>query len=389
MRYFHILIGVKKGVLGLLLLFTFSYLPSFAATTPKPGSSCAKQGITKAYKGKKYTCIKSGRKLVWNKGVLVKKAAPQAIPKPTLTSKPTPTPTATPTATLDNIFENDPVTQKIEAVISNLQVSATKNKTSVAIHVEDGKNGNYPEQARQSVEYSLKFFASLLTPLTQNKLDLILWRTENWFATQIPLYAPLCKGTPVQTIPHNGSLCASQEIAAIGTNLATVVSENINSPRDIDISNLVMRNQNFFAAQSHETFHNWQASLRGWELTDTPTWLNEGMAVLMSNMALAKHSNESKFFTNKIPKMLDPDGYSQKRCVRRIEDLDHYCSYFQGMYVSQYFLYKFGVEGYIKYLRDSDRNASFETNFKSATLTDYSDFKRDANIYLKSIKWQK
>jgi hypothetical protein len=255
--------------------------------------------------------------------------------------------------------------------------------------VEEGRNGNYPEQARESVQYSLKFYASLLTPLTQNNLDLILWRTENWFAKQIPLYAPLCNRIPVQTIPHNGSLCASQEIAAIGTNLATVVSENSNSPRDIDISNLTMRNANFFAAESHETFHNWQASLRGWELTKTPTWLNEGMAVLMSNLALAKYSNENKFYTNKIPQILDPDSYSQNRCITKIEDFDHYCSYFQGMYVSQYFIYRFGVEGYIKYLRDSDRNAAFETNFRSATFTDYEDFIKDANIYLKSIKWQK
>jgi hypothetical protein len=268
-------------------------------------------------------------------------------------------------------------------------VSESKNKTSVTVHVEEGRNGNYPEQARESVEYSLKFFASLLTPLTQKNLDLILWRTENWFARQIPLYAPLCKGIPVQTIPHNASLCVSQEIAAIGTNLATVVSENVNSPRDIDISNLVMKNAIFFSGESHETFHNWQSSLKGWELTNTPTWMNEGMAVFMSHIVLAKYSNETKFYTNKIPKILDPDGYSQNRCITRIEDLDHYCSYFQGMYVSQYFIYRFGVDGYIKYLRDSDRQAKFEANFKSATLTEYVDFIKEANFYLKSIGWQR
>lgn len=90
---------MKKGVLGLLLLFTFSCLPSFAAIPPKPGSSCSKQGITKTYNGKKYTCIKSGKRLVWNRGVKLKTTAPQLDPTPA----PTPTPTLTKPLTLDNL----------------------------------------------------------------------------------------------------------------------------------------------------------------------------------------------------------------------------------------------------------------------------------------------
>lgn len=369
-----------RRTLALVISTAFlGYFPTVPAVgAVKAGASCTKSGLTSTSAGKKYTCVKSGKKLVWDKGALIAK------PTPTPSATHRPTPIQTPT----NVLEGDPVTQKIENIIASLEVSNSKNNTSVTMHVEEGKNGSYPEQARESVEYSLRFYASLLSPLTQKNLDLILWRTDVWFEKQIPLYAPLCNGIPVQTISHNGSLCASQEIAAIGTNLATVVSEKLNSPRDIDISGLVMRNASFFAGESHETFHNWQASLRGWELSKTPTWLNEGMAVLMSNMALAKHSNENKFYTNEIPKILDPDRYSQKRCVTKIEDFDHYCSYFQGMYVSQYFIYRFGTEGYIKYLRDSDRNASFEKNFASATSTSYEEFLMDANNYLKRINWQ-
>jgi hypothetical protein len=82
---------MKKWVLGLVLLFTLSSLPAFSATPPKPGSVCSKQGITKTYKGKKYTCIKSGKKLVWNKGVVLNK---QLNPAETFPS-PYPTPKAT------------------------------------------------------------------------------------------------------------------------------------------------------------------------------------------------------------------------------------------------------------------------------------------------------
>jgi len=47
-----------------------SALPNANAVVT-PGSKCSKAGDTQVYKGKTYTCIKSGGKLVWNKGVKV------------------------------------------------------------------------------------------------------------------------------------------------------------------------------------------------------------------------------------------------------------------------------------------------------------------------------
>jgi hypothetical protein len=45
------------------------------AATVKAGTKCNKHKATTTVKGMKYTCIKSGNKLVWSKGVPVKKAA--------------------------------------------------------------------------------------------------------------------------------------------------------------------------------------------------------------------------------------------------------------------------------------------------------------------------
>ncbi len=100
---------MRKGIIGLSLLLSLSLLPAYSATPIKAGSICLKQGITKTYKDRKYTCIKSGRKLVWNKGVVVAKPRQNSTPTPSATSTaspsvtptatPTPTPTPTPTAT--------------------------------------------------------------------------------------------------------------------------------------------------------------------------------------------------------------------------------------------------------------------------------------------------
>jgi hypothetical protein len=45
------------------------------AATVKAGTKCSKHKATTTVKGMKYTCIKSGNKFVWSKGVPVKKAA--------------------------------------------------------------------------------------------------------------------------------------------------------------------------------------------------------------------------------------------------------------------------------------------------------------------------
>jgi hypothetical protein len=84
-------------IVGLLL----SLATPLNAAAPKAGAKCTKAGTTATASGKKFTCIKSGTKLVWNKGVLIKKPAPVAIPTPTPTTEPTPIPTpiATPTPT--------------------------------------------------------------------------------------------------------------------------------------------------------------------------------------------------------------------------------------------------------------------------------------------------
>ena len=58
---------MRKGTLGLSLLLIFTLIPAYSATPPKAGLSCAKQGVTKTYQGKKFTCIKSGKRLAWNK----------------------------------------------------------------------------------------------------------------------------------------------------------------------------------------------------------------------------------------------------------------------------------------------------------------------------------
>ena len=78
----------KKITLFLLCLSLFTSIlsvPAFAAV--KAGESCSKLNLTSTFNGLKYTCVKSGKKLVWGKGVKVSTPAPNPSPAPTPTPK--------------------------------------------------------------------------------------------------------------------------------------------------------------------------------------------------------------------------------------------------------------------------------------------------------------
>jgi hypothetical protein len=63
---------MRKVLVFLLAVTLLGATPAHALT--KAGAKCSKYGATSTVGGKKYTCIKSGKSLVWNKGVTVKKA---------------------------------------------------------------------------------------------------------------------------------------------------------------------------------------------------------------------------------------------------------------------------------------------------------------------------
>ena len=63
---------ITSLLVGVLVIFG---LQGFAATTTvKAGAACSKVGTTTVVKTLKFTCIKSGKKLIWSKGEIVKVA---------------------------------------------------------------------------------------------------------------------------------------------------------------------------------------------------------------------------------------------------------------------------------------------------------------------------
>ena len=71
---------MRKTALVAILISALIIPVSAQGATAKAGAKCTKLKSTQTVSGKKFTCIKSGKKLVWDKGV---KVSVKPTPKPT------------------------------------------------------------------------------------------------------------------------------------------------------------------------------------------------------------------------------------------------------------------------------------------------------------------
>ena len=113
---------MRKALAALtVLVLAVAPLQTSIAATAKAGGTCTKAGSTSTVNSIKYTCVKSGKKLVWDKGVKVVTPKPSVTPTPTptVTATPTPsptvsatpTPTPTPTKTFNSLWEKYDLTK--------------------------------------------------------------------------------------------------------------------------------------------------------------------------------------------------------------------------------------------------------------------------------------
>jgi hypothetical protein len=121
----------NKARLAIAIALLLSLATPLQAATPKAGAKCTKAGSTATASGKKFTCIKSGTKLVWNKGVTIKAAAPKPAPTAAgdpigaIGGTPSPAPTATQTTKALTPLEklNSDIYQRYLAAQKNISPS--------------------------------------------------------------------------------------------------------------------------------------------------------------------------------------------------------------------------------------------------------------------------
>ena len=132
--YLIVILGSMKRVFATILIgcLVLTLNLSTAIAAVKPGTACKKIGQISTSAGIKYTCIKSGKKLVWNNGVSTK-SAPSTAPM-----SPSPSASATPKAS-----PSPSATQVSACPTPLLQTPVDLSKVTSILYPGQERGGNY------------------------------------------------------------------------------------------------------------------------------------------------------------------------------------------------------------------------------------------------------
>ena len=160
-----------------MIALAVSLIPVTAVSAQKvtPGSTCKVLNQKVAYQNKAYTCVKSGKKLVWNKGVAIVQRTPT----------PTPTPTQAPvTLTFENILANyQEIGPNVYAQAQKLLESGYQSKLKVNIYVGPNSKLVYTSAADAYIRGS-KLFQNFQQPDVVNSIY-YTFADKEWARKQI------------------------------------------------------------------------------------------------------------------------------------------------------------------------------------------------------------
>ena len=140
---------------------------------------------------------------------------------------------------------------------------------------------------------------------------------------------------------------------------------------------------------AHEIFHNWQGANAGLRTDALPNWMNEGAAQLFAYMLWAKLDGKDNSYL-----ALDPEelGYSRRLCTHPLSTPTYSsgdpvgCDYSKGMMAMEYFVYRFGIEGYSRVWTQIE-STDLDQEFQRLLGTSFQRFNADLSEYLSRKGW--
>jgi|GEM_PF-1820287 len=239
------------------------------AATPKAGAKCTKAGITATAAGKKFTCVKSGTKLVWNKGVTVQ-AAPKVDVKPV---EPKPTTTK----------ESDQVKDTFLLSLSNMKKEMVPQsvKQLFKYHYSPNAVESYKVTVEKELELSMSYFASVYKDTKQFNVFYGTEKDLDWIIKAWKVYDLDKNG---YTANDYGGRIERAKKGSIDPNNALVIGSvpSQDGQSHFSILRHSLRPDNTPAFIAHEAIHIVQQNLTQSKTDRMPCWLREGSAELFS-----------------------------------------------------------------------------------------------------------
>jgi hypothetical protein len=361
----------KTFAIGVVITFTGSLLaiPAFGAA--KAGATCTKVGVTSIISGKKYTCVKTTKKLVWNGGVEL--SSPSALPKPTNTPNPSPSPT------LENGKTQDPINIDFELWSSSFSADQMINAALGKTDKFFGKvspSHNYdltvsPEISTSDLQWITKmldYATGSFSNLDRPKMRVFIGTNREWSKNTLK-NANIWIGNSDDPYPCSQGL---DDAYCSESNLVLLVYVNANS-------SYFKWDAGRRSTPAHETFHTIQFALSGPQgntppesPTHIPRWLKEGSANYFGYYV----SDRLGFEKYQVGRT---DQVSARPAYRTASPLSSYDNYFTDPYgigqaASEYLIASIGFENFLNIWKFTSDEQSFSKGFKKATGIEIDDF---------------
>ena len=273
---------VNKRVIVFLSILSLSLstllIPANAAA--KAGAKCNKAGITTVASGKTYTCVKSGKKLVWNKGVV--KSAKSISAAPT---------------SFSNLYENrDGIAYAAWKSTAESIAAGKSNVVNLKIYI--GPNTTAPKYKTPEIAIGLvsQAFSKYKTPenvhVIQYSVDDIKWAEDKVKSiVDTAAYDELNRNENGRLVDSNcgKTNCYGAKQVSTNSGIAFVLQ---GVPTGSNNDPMAKARWELGQLEAHEFTHAMQrATISGQPTKEWPTsWIMEGSAELAQNLVMSYKS---------------------------------------------------------------------------------------------------
>ena len=388
--------GRHLRLVALLIPIVLIAANSHAAV--KAGSACKKVGSKSVSGGKSYTCIKSGKKLVWDKGVLVPVSKP--APAPSASASPTSVPqTSEPKVNFtawSTTATGLEITQAAQAEFRKWAANQTKENSRHVLLLQPG----VPSQRAANFSAADKLGSKVFDAVLNEKTVTIIGTDQSWVVQRLRE-----NGGNYQDCSQNAGN-AGLEYCLDGGNTQGYV---VKSDMSFQPSSLGSDGSSLLA---HEFFHIVQ-----YQMADTsrkpfirdgnaftkdlfPAWLVEGSAnfVGFSVAALAmgtryEESRNAMFRYAPLEPSMNRNAIEDYEIRNGSGNNSPTYPYIIGQFATEYLVASVGFQPLLDIFIDFRSSRNFEQSFKKAIGISKEDFyakfeKARTNMGFPDVSWK-
>ena len=364
----------------LVILISVLSTPAFSAV--KAGTICKKIGSISTSAGKKFTCVKSGKKTVWDKGVLVTK--PAAEPVATPSPAPSPTQTEAPAQIPVGLWQETQF--KILAQFKQLKPASIQELNFV---LSPNVDKVIAKQLEDSYQEPITYLSNLyvnpakVTFLVMNEND------KDWWLEKFKQLAP-------GMVPDwcDGSHCVVSSRAHCGYGSSPNPDGTFHFGQLLG-SEVTWADRDYTIA-FHESIHVYQLGLMGNRMSALPFWFAEGQANYLG-FTFSNRFIDSKTQRNeqilRILSIANADKYNDAEWAEWLKKIDsdsgytfsNELGYSIGELILESLYNQYDFRKVHDWMVAIKNGSDYKTAFKSTFGQDYDTWLRDtAAPYLNS-----